>query len=147
MTSGELDKPACVAACPEKATIFGTRDEMIHEAKKRIAANPGKYFEDRVVGETEVGGTSVLYLSDTDLGFLGWKEDLGERPLPELTAASLKTVPPTILVVGGVMSAVWWIIGRRMAMQAQNQSADDLSDIASPENDDSDDASNLSNGR
>jgi formate dehydrogenase iron-sulfur subunit len=121
--SGELQKPACVGACPEKATIFGTRDEMLQEAKRRIAASPGKYWQDRVIGESEVGGTSVLYLSDRSLDFLGWKKDMGERPLPELTAASLRLVPPTILVVGGVMSAIWWIIGRRMAMQEQHELA------------------------
>ena len=123
--SGELDRPACVAACPQNATIFGTRDDMIREAKNRIAASPGKYWQDRVIGETEVGGTSVLYISDRPLDFLAWKADIGDRPLPELTAASLKMVPPTILVVGGVMAAVWWVIGRRMEMQAHSQHAVD----------------------
>ncbi len=33
------------------------------EAKRRIAANPGRYFENRVYGETDGGGTQVLYLS------------------------------------------------------------------------------------
>lgn len=143
--SGELDKPACVAACPEKATIFGTRDEMLREANKRIAASPGKYWHDKVIGETEVGGTSVLYLSDSSLDFLGWKEDLGERPLPELTAASLHMVPPTILVVGGVMSAIWWIIGRRMAMQAQAHGAD--VHVKTIPGEASDETSEPSNGR
>jgi len=145
--AGELDKPACVDACPEKATIFGTRDEMIREAKRRIAASPGKYWQDRVVGETEVGGTSVLYLSDKPLDFLGWKEDLGDRPLPELTAASVNMVPPTILVVGGVMSAIWWVIGRRMAMQAQSQTADVQIGATPALDSEEDDASNPSNGR
>jgi len=143
---GELDVPACVAACPEKATIFGTRDEMIHEAKKRIAAFPGKYWQDRVNGETEVGGTSVLYLSDKPLSFLAWKADLGERPLPDLTAGALKMVPPTILGVGGAMAAVWWIIGRRMAMAAENGPADDGIDAAPREDNEDEDASNPSNG-
>ena len=122
ITSGELDVPACVGSCPEKATIFGTRDEMIHEAKNRIAASPGKYWQDHVDGEFEVGGTSVLYLSDKPLDFLAWKTDLGDKPLPDLTEASMKLVPPVILGVGGAMAAVWWIIGRRMAMEAHDHS-------------------------
>lgn len=136
---GELDAPACVTACPEKATIFGTRDEMLHEAKKRIAAAPGKYRQDRVVGETEIGGTSVLYLSDRDLGSLAWKAELGDQPLPDLTAGALKAVPPTIMVVGGVMAAVWWVIGRRMAMQAQEQAADHQCDATPAEDNTGDD--------
>ena len=118
ITSGELTEPACVGACPEKATIFGTRDEMIHEAKRRIAASPGKYWQDRVAGETEVGGTSVLYLSDQSLDFLAWKPDMGAEALPHLTEAALKTGPPTIVVVGAVMAGVYWVIGRRMEMEA-----------------------------
>ena len=145
--NGELDKPACVAACPEKATIFGTREEMLREAQRRIAASPGKYWRDRVVGETEVGGTSVLYLSDKPLDFLGWKEDLGERPLPELTEASMKLVPPTILVVGGVMSAIWWVIGRRMAMQAQLQPVVSQDAAAPAEENEGDGAQGPSQGR
>ena len=145
--SGELDMPACVAACPEKATIFGTRDEMIREAKNRIAAFHGKYWQDRVVGETQVGGTSVLYLSDRPLDFLAWKADLGDRPLPELTAASLKMVPPTILVVGGVMAAVWWVIGRRMALQAESQLADNQNDSTPTQDNKGNGEKNPSDGR
>jgi Fe-S-cluster-containing dehydrogenase component len=65
-------QPACTTVCPKKAIIFGSREEMLKEAKLRIAASPGKYFEDRVFGEQEGGGTQVLYLSHVpfeDLGF------------------------------------------------------------------------------
>ena len=69
--------PACVEACPEKATIFGSRDEMIREAHRRIEKNPERYLQ-AVVGETEVGGTSVLYISDIPLGFLGYNPRAGK---------------------------------------------------------------------
>jgi formate dehydrogenase iron-sulfur subunit len=59
--------PACTSACPTGATIFGPRDELIAEAKRRIAARPDIY-RDHVWGEQEFGGTSVIYISDTDLG-------------------------------------------------------------------------------
>src|SRR5512140_1585048 len=35
---------ACAEACPTGATQFGERDELIREAHKRIAAEPGKYY-------------------------------------------------------------------------------------------------------
>ena len=44
-------------------SIFGKRDDLLIEAKTRIKNHPGKYHEDRVYGETEGGGTQVLYLS------------------------------------------------------------------------------------
>ena len=107
--------PACVEACPEKATIFGTREEMLAEAHRRIEKEPRRYAR-RVFGEKEVGGTSVLLISDIDLGFLAWKPDVPEKPMPELTWAALKKVPPVVLAVGGVMAGVYWMIGRRMKM-------------------------------
>ncbi|MFH1418163.1 MAG: 4Fe-4S dicluster domain-containing protein [Planctomycetota bacterium] len=111
-------QPACTEACPEGATIFGTRAEMLAVAHRRIKDNPGKYLN-RVFGEHEVGGTSVFYISDIPLGFLGWKPDMGNEPLPTLTWASLTKVPPVIAGMAVAMSGIYFIIGRRMKFQAQ----------------------------
>lgn len=121
--------PACVAACPEKATVFGERSRLLDEAHRRLKADPKKYVQ-HVYGEHEVGGTSVLYISDIPLGFLGCQPNLDERPLPDRTWASLKKVPPVILGVGGLMTGIHWIIGRRMkvAVQAGRGSATGPSD-------------------
>ena len=64
--------PVCAEVCPKKAVIYGTREELLKDAHARIKANPGKYYQDRVYGETELGGTQSLYLSHVpfrDLGF------------------------------------------------------------------------------
>jgi formate dehydrogenase iron-sulfur subunit len=111
-------QPACTEACPEGATIFGGRAEMLSVAHERIRKNPARYIG-RVFGEHEVGGTSVLYISDIPLGFLGWKPELGETPLPKLTWASLTKVPPVMLGMAGLMSGLYFIIGRRMKLQAR----------------------------
>lgn len=111
LKTGQL--PACVEACPEKALAFGTRKAMLVEAKRRQTQNPGRYL-DRIFGEREAGGASILYLSNIPLAFLAWNNKVGDHPLPELTWNSLKKVPPTIVVMGGVMTGIYWIIGRRM---------------------------------
>ncbi len=73
----------------------------------------------KVFGETEVGGTSVLYISDMDLGFLACKPNLDDTTLPGLTWAALSKVPPIVLGVGGLMAAVWWITDRRAKVAAE----------------------------
>ena len=78
--------PACCEVCPSKAVIYGKRDELLAEAKRRIAENPGRYYQDHVYGETEAGGTQVLYLSHVPFGKLGLPET-GDRPTPEVARA------------------------------------------------------------
>jgi formate dehydrogenase iron-sulfur subunit len=107
------EQPACTKACPEVATIFDERDELIKIAHKRIEESPGKYVN-KVWGEHEVGGTSVLYLSDIDLGFLSYKTHLGSKPLPETTAPAMKSVPFAFVGIGGFMLGLNWVIRRRM---------------------------------
>jgi Fe-S-cluster-containing dehydrogenase component len=64
-------EPACTAACPTGAVIFGKRVDLLAKAKDRIASAPGKYFEERVYGEHEAGGTQVLYLSSVSFQKIG----------------------------------------------------------------------------
>ena len=111
-------EPACVEACPEEALLFGEREDLLWEAHNRIAQHPGRYLP-HVWGEKEVGGTSVLYLADISLGFLGWAQDLGEEDLPHLTWKSLKKVPGVVLGMGGLMGGISWVIGRRMRLAAR----------------------------
>lgn len=109
------EQPGCTAACPTGATIFGNRDELIAEGHRRIKENPGKYLN-QVWGEHEFGGTSVLYVSDIDLGFLTYGSHLENRPLPETTATAMKAVPFAFVGMGGVMYGINWIIKRRMEL-------------------------------
>lgn len=122
VTAGGI--PACVAACPEKATIFGTRAELLAEAHRRLREHPARYI-DHVWGESEIGGTSVLYISDIPLDFLAFDPELGDEPLPELTLAALSKVPPMVVGMAGLMSGVWWIIGRRMRLGARPPEKDE----------------------
>jgi formate dehydrogenase iron-sulfur subunit len=109
-------QPACTEACPVKATVFGDRDELLAEAHRRIADNPGKYLG-KVWGEREAGGASVLLISNVDLSFLTEDRYLGAEPLPETTAAAMHAVPFVFTGVLGAMAGLSWIVERRMARQ------------------------------
>lgn len=74
--------PACCEVCPREAVVYGKRSELLAEAKRRLAASPGKY-EAKVYGETDGGGTQVLYLSPKGVSF----QDLGLPALSERAPA------------------------------------------------------------
>jgi formate dehydrogenase iron-sulfur subunit len=129
LTDGELEQPACTAACPEGATIFGEREALLAEARRRIEAQPGLYL-DHIWGEHEVGGTSVLYISDVDLVKAGWPASLPGDAVPELADMVLHTVPATFVSVGAAMAGIHWVIRRRQKLAAEaaavaRQDADD----------------------
>ena len=108
-------QPGCTSVCPTQATIFGDRDELIAEAHRRIKAEPDKYMN-RVWGEHEFGGSSVLYLSDIDLSFLTYGSHTSTTPLPKTTDLAMKSVPYAFAGMGGVMYGINWIVKRRMKL-------------------------------
>ena len=117
-------QPACTEACPTKATIFGERDQLLAEAHRRIRENPGAYLN-KVWGEHDVGGTSVLYISNADLSFLSGGRSPGVKPLPATTAAAMEAVPVVFTGVLTVMAGLGWIIDRRMKIERDNQGEKD----------------------
>ena len=76
-------KPACVENCPNEALTFGRRRELRSLAHQKAVASPGRYL-DHLYGETEVGGTSWMYLTGIDFARADLPP-LGSRPVPELT--------------------------------------------------------------
>ena len=100
--------PACVEICPVEALTYGKRYDLLELARERIAKNPERY-ENHILGEKEVGGTSWLYLASTDFKNLDFPE-LGENPAPGASEALQHGifkyfVPPISLfaLLGGIM--------------------------------------------
>ncbi len=89
---GQADGPACAGVCPSGALKFGKREDLLDEAKQRVYQSPDRYVR-HVYGEHEVGGTSVLYLSDVPFESLGLKQGLGTVGYPEFTKGALGIVP------------------------------------------------------
>lgn len=104
--SGKI--PACVDICPVEALTYGTREELLVEAKRRIKNHPEKYY-DHIFGEYEIGGTSWLYLADKDLAGLVFPK-LGNNPAPGVSESIQHGlfayfVPPIAVyaLLGGIM--------------------------------------------
>jgi formate dehydrogenase iron-sulfur subunit len=104
--------PACVEACPAEATVTGSREEMLVEARRRLAEDPEGYVQ-HIYGETEAGGTSVLFLSPVAFESLGFNSAVNGEPLPALTWQVLEKIPGVVSVGGALLFATWWITNRR----------------------------------
>lgn len=96
---------ACSDVCPTGATLFGSRDALLAEAKKRLGLKPGDIYnyprgdvrqpyshhekviaadyQQHVWGEKEAGGTNVMHISSIPF------DKLGMPPLGERSAASV----------------------------------------------------------
>ena len=103
---------ACAEICPVGATIFGDREVLLEEAKKRVHDNPGTYLQ-HIFGESEVGGTSVMLLSSVPFNNFGFKTDLTERALPLYTYQVLSRIPDFIPLFGTMLGGIYWITHRR----------------------------------
>jgi len=117
--------PACCEVCPRRATLCGPREELLAEAKRRIAEQPGRYV-DHVYGEHEAGGTQVLVLSDLRFE---------ETSLPQLSSEPAARLSETVqhgiykgfvapVALYGALAAVLWR-NRRLEAGADLQRKED----------------------
>jgi formate dehydrogenase iron-sulfur subunit len=104
-------RPACVAACPAGALKFGEREELIIEARERIAAAPDKYIN-HIYGEKEVGGTSWLLLSRVPFEELGYPP-FGPNPVSVNAERAMGAVAPVLLGVAAAMTGIYWLTKSR----------------------------------
>ncbi len=111
--SGGL-KPACVTTCPSGALKFGERDELIAEARGRIAAAPDRYV-DYIYGEKEAGGTSWMYLSPVPFEKLNF-QTLGLESVTVNAERAMAAVPPVLVGVTAAMAGFYWLFQRRQKM-------------------------------
>lgn len=105
-SEGQL--PACVEICPVEALTYGRRFDLIQVARERIRKDPERY-ENHILGEEEVGGTSWLYLAGKPFTEVGFPK-LGTRPAPGISESIQHGlfayfVPPIALysLLGGIM--------------------------------------------
>jgi len=111
----EGEEPACVAACPTGAIRFGRRDDLLAQAHARIASHPDRYV-DHVFGESEVGGTSVLYLSDVPFDRLGFPANLPLVAPPKQTEKILYKLPYVIFGMAAFMTGTALYTHRKPAV-------------------------------
>ncbi len=107
--------PACAAACPTEALLFGKRSELLKLAKARISKSPMRY-NDHIYGEFEVGGTGYMYLSAKKT------EQIGLRPLPAKSPAeTTEAIQHGIFKYGIIPFSVYGLLGSVMYMNNRKE--------------------------
>jgi Fe-S-cluster-containing dehydrogenase component len=97
--------PACAEICPD-ALIFGTRRELLAEARKRIAENPDQY-ENVIYGEVVAGGTGSLSLSSVPHNEMRYKTNLQNTSYPALSKGFLYSVPSVFVLVPPLLLGIY----------------------------------------
>jgi formate dehydrogenase iron-sulfur subunit len=85
---------------------------LVEVARARLDAHPDRYYH-QVYGLTEVGGTSVLFLSPVPFEELDFDTTVADFPLPDLTWRLLLHVPNVVLLGAGFLGATYWLYRRR----------------------------------
>lgn len=103
--------PACVEVCPRQAVIYGDYRALLDEARRRLREQPERYYP-KIYGETDGGGTQVLFLTPPEVPFakVGLPE-LGERSVPQLPETLQHTIYrgfiAPIALYGMLATVVW----------------------------------------
>lgn len=99
--------PSCIKTCPTQTMFYGDSSEVLSEAEKRLKSNPGKYVN-HIYGKTEAGGTSWMYISAIPFEELGFKMNIPEFSMPDLTLDYISKIPAMLGVVFVAGVASWF---------------------------------------
>ena len=122
-------KPACATSCPTGALLFGKREDLLRQARQRLAKNRGRYHPAQIYGEKTGGGTSMLYLTavsfeDLGLSSRGFRTDLGDVAHGLYGREWMAKVPWVALAVGGLSLGLYHLNQRRAAVKAREEKED-----------------------
>ena len=124
--SRDLDKARKFADEHKIARAYGSYEELLADARQRIADRPERYYpagDPQIFGDTEGGGTQVLYLAGVDFEKLGLPE-LGD----EGVAAQARNIQHGVyrgfiapVALYGILGAVLWRNRRAAKKEASDE--------------------------
>ncbi len=100
------ETPACAADCPYDALMFGTRRELLDEARRRMMDDPDTYYP-HIYGEKEAGGTSWLVISPVPVNEIGFNNKIMKKSYPGLTKGFVSSIAPVDLLLPAFLLGVY----------------------------------------
>ena len=122
----------CAEACPTGATLFGSREALLEEAKRRMALKPGESYsfplgdvrnpdghhdmevptyQQHIWGEKEAGGTNVMHISSIPFDQLGMPP-LGERSYASISEGVQHTIYNYMALPAVLLGGLTWLVKR-----------------------------------
>jgi Fe-S-cluster-containing dehydrogenase component len=98
--------PACAAGCPGDALTFGTRRELLEDARQRICEFP-KDYEPQVYGEHVAGGTCFMYLLPVQPKEVGFDPVISNSSYPALSKGFLYSVPSVFVLLPPLLLGIY----------------------------------------
>ncbi|WP_275099035.1 hydrogenase 2 operon protein HybA [Sedimenticola hydrogenitrophicus] len=147
--------PGCAEVCPTGATLFGTRRELLEEAKRRLAAKPGETYtyargrasdglhthdkeapeyRQHVYGERELGGTQVMHIAGVPLNRLGLPE-LPERSYASIAEGVQHTLYKGMIAPAIALAGLAFVVKRNTSKADQDDPQSQNSRRPEPNND------------
>lgn len=123
---------ACAEHCPTGATLFGPRQMLLQEAKRRLTLKPGEItqyprgdlrhpfqshekavpvYQTHIWGEKEAGGTNVLHISAIPFDRLGMPP-LGERSAASIAEGVQHTLYSYMALPAVVLAGLLYVVRR-----------------------------------
>lgn len=139
ISAGKL--PGCADVCPTGATLFGTRKELLAEAKKRLASKPGETYtyargrasdamhthekaapeyQQHIYGESEVGGTQVMHIAGVPLKKLGMPE-LPDRSYASIAEGVQHTLYNGMIAPAIALAGLAYVVKRNTSNEDEDQ--------------------------
>jgi Fe-S-cluster-containing dehydrogenase component len=132
----------CAEACPTGATLFGSREALLEEARRRMALEPGTVYtyprgdvrdpssyhekaipgyQHHIWGEKEAGGTNVLHISSIPFDKLGMPP-VGERSYVSISESVQHTLYSYMALPAIVLGGLTLLVKRN----TDDKEGDDL---------------------
>ena len=131
----------CAESCPTGATLFGSRETLLAEAKRRMKLQPGEIYnyprgdlrdpdsfhekaapeyQQHVWGETEAGGTNVLHIGAIPFDKMGMPP-LGERSYASISESVQHTIYSYMALPALLLGGLTFIVKRNTDDEGDDQ--------------------------
>jgi formate dehydrogenase iron-sulfur subunit len=128
--------PACAKACPTKAIVFGTKDDMLAHAEERVEDLKSRGYENAGIYDPQgVGGTHVFYVlhhADKPSLYADLPDDPQIAPTVEAWKGPVKTVGLAAMGIAAAGAALMGLLTRNEVSVEEEWEADDLVKSADP---------------